>query len=79
MAYSIIRQEYSWGRLLISQASLQCLMLYHNIFSNFYELVNGFGFKAQEDDKLWNGFHSSHSKGLNSKNKDSQSGINHLS
>ncbi|KIV99997.1 hypothetical protein, variant [Verruconis gallopava] len=54
----VIRQEYSWGRLLISPSSLQSLISHHHIFPQFYALIGGFGFKTSEDDKVWDGYHS---------------------
>jgi len=71
---SIIRQEYSWGRFLISQASLESLVSNHNIFSRFYELISTFGFKTSEDDKVWDGFHSLHSLKLGMEDGDSRFG-----
>lgn len=71
---SIIRQEYSWGRFLISQTSLQSLISHHNIFSRFYDLISAFGFKTSEDDRIWDGFHSVHNMSQAREEKDTQSG-----
>jgi len=28
------------------------------VFPRFYDVINAFGFKSTEDDKVWEGFHS---------------------
>ncbi|KIW23674.1 uncharacterized protein PV07_11854 [Cladophialophora immunda] len=56
--FHVIRQEYSWGRFLLSRTSLEALLSYHKVFPRFYDVINAFGFKTTEDDKVWEGFHS---------------------
>ncbi|KAL9581395.1 MAG: hypothetical protein Q9212_003926 [Teloschistes hypoglaucus] len=37
---------------------LQAAILgYHHVFTPFLDCVHSFGFKAKEDDYVWNGFH----------------------
>ncbi len=36
-------------------------MSHHSVFPQFYDLINAFGFKISEDDRVWDGFHSGHS------------------
>jgi hypothetical protein len=54
--FSIIRQEYSWGRFQITLDTFQKLLIYEGVFPAFLDCVHAFGFKIDEDEKVWDGF-----------------------
>jgi hypothetical protein len=56
---SVIRQEYSWGRFRATQELFQKILTYHDVFPPFIDAAHAFGFKTDEDDKVWDGFRAS--------------------
>ncbi|KAI9785127.1 MAG: hypothetical protein M1839_000765 [Geoglossum umbratile] len=63
-SFYIIRQEYSWGRFKITWETFQMILKFQNVFTPFLDFVQAFGFKVDEDHKIWDGYHASFSGGL---------------
>ena len=56
---SIFTQEDSWGRFKATKESFQKVLARHAVFSPFLDCIHGFGFKTEEDHKIWDGYHAS--------------------
>jgi len=50
-------QHYTWDRLCISQEDLLQILSHHSVFMPFLDCVHSFGFKSNDDDESWEGYH----------------------
>ncbi|KAI3323107.1 hypothetical protein HD806DRAFT_497974 [Xylariaceae sp. AK1471] len=55
--FYIIRQLNTFSRLLVTQDGLQTILDAHNVFSEFFDALIAFGFKRDDDHKVWDGYH----------------------
>lgn len=51
-AASLIQQEFSWGRFLISQAAFQAILASVQVFVPFLDAVRAFGLRVQESNNI---------------------------
>ena len=52
---SLLRQDFSWGRLQMLEVSLQRILKAHQVFLPFFDLIQAYGFKTHEDERNWTG------------------------
>lgn len=56
--WSLIPQEFSWGRLLISEEGFRKLSTFHSISPVFLDFVRAFGEKTTYYDDTFGGYRS---------------------
>lgn len=57
---SSIAQEFSWGRLQISETAFCALLQHLGVFDEFVNVVRSRGLKIREGERVWYGFRSYH-------------------
>jgi hypothetical protein len=65
---SIIAQEFSWGRLQISEATFHKLLQLLGVFDEFVSVVRSHGSKIDEGERVWYGLRSCRLKGVDHDN-----------
>lgn len=63
--FSFIAQEFSWGRLQISEAAFCAVLQSLGVFDEFVNVVRSRGLKIKEGERIWYGLRSYHSKIFN--------------
>lgn len=59
---SFIAQEFSWGRLQISETAFCALLQTFGVFDEFISVVRSHGLKINEGERVWYGLRSYRSK-----------------
>ncbi|KAF2809500.1 uncharacterized protein BDZ99DRAFT_463282 [Mytilinidion resinicola] len=57
--FYIIRQKNTFSRLLITQMGIQIILEGHRVFTPFFDALTAFGFKRDDDHRVWDSFYSS--------------------
>ncbi|KAL6689622.1 hypothetical protein J3F84DRAFT_398994 [Trichoderma pleuroticola] len=55
--FVIARQRNTFSRLLVTQDAMQLILDSHHVFDEFFDALNAFGFKRDDDHKVWDGYH----------------------
>lgn len=53
---SIVRQESTWGRLLITKDHFQKILAFYNVFVAFFDCLHAFGLKNNDDAGFYGGY-----------------------
>src|SRR3954453_2774032 len=53
---SIVRQESTWGRLLITKDNFQKILTFYNVFVAFFNCLHAFGLKNNDDAGFYGGY-----------------------
>ena len=53
---SIVRQEYSWGRFLVTIGVFRAMVSAYSPFSAFLDFVQAFGYRTEDDTNVRRGY-----------------------
>ncbi|KAF8856170.1 hypothetical protein BDZ45DRAFT_745737 [Acephala macrosclerotiorum] len=57
--FYFFQQESSRGRFQVTKETCRTIMLAHRVFPAFWDCIFGFGYRTEEESRVWDGFHAS--------------------